>query len=157
MLVVFNYRNYLNARNELIIALFIDTGIRNLELCTIRKCDINETFILIHRKGNKDRYVPITPFLNKSLIKFDRIREQYLRDKFRVDDYYFLSLTCRQLTVEAIERIVKDAGKKAGVRDEIRCSPHTFRHFFAQKQLMNGLDVYSLSRILGHENISITK
>ena len=43
------------------------------------------------------------------------------------------------------------------VRTEIRCSPHTCRHYFAQAQLRNGLDVYSLSRLLGHEDISITK
>lgn len=42
-------------------------------------------------------------------------------------------------------------------RKEIRCSPHTCRHYFAQSQLRNGLDVYSLSRLLGHEDISITK
>ena len=31
------------------------------------------------------------------------------------------------------------------------------RHYFAQSQLKNGLDVYSLSRLLGHENVTITK
>ena len=48
-------------------------------------------------------------------------------------------------------------GKEAKVRTEIRCSPHTCRNYFAQAQLKNGLDVYSLSRLLGHEDISITK
>jgi integrase/recombinase XerD len=72
-------------------------------------------------------------------------------------DNYFLSNTGLPLTIEAVERIVKIAGEIAGVRKEIRCSPHTCRHYFAQTQLKNGLDVYSLSRILGHENIMITK
>ena len=35
--------------------------------------------------------------------------------------------------------------------------PHTCRHTYAQMQLMNGLDIYSLSRILGHESISVTQ
>ena len=34
---------------------------------------------------------------------------------------------------------------------------HTFRHTYAQCQLKNGLDIYSLARLLGHENISITQ
>ncbi len=157
MLNAFDYKNYLNARNKAIIALLADTGIRNLELCMIRKVDVKERFILIHGKGNKERYVPITPMLNKILIKFERIREYYLKDKVIVEDGYFLSRTSRILTVEAIERIVCKAGKTAEVRPEIRCSPHTFRHYYAQKQLRNGLDVYSLSRLLGHENINITK
>ncbi|WP_353846378.1 site-specific integrase [Clostridium sp. ZBS13] len=47
--------------------------------------------------------------------------------------------------------------QKANIRNEIRCSLHTCRHYFVQAQLRNGVDVYSLSRLLGHENISITK
>ena len=85
------------------------------------------------------------------------MRETYFNDKLLVDDYYFLSRTGRQLTVEANERIIANVGELAGVRVDIRCSPHTLRHYFAQSQLKNGLDVYSLSRLLGHTNISITK
>lgn len=48
-------------------------------------------------------------------------------------------------------------GEKANVNKNIRCSPHTCKHYFAQAQLRNGLDVYSLSRLLGHENVTITK
>ena len=34
--------------------------------------------------------------------------------------------------------------------------PHTCRHTFAQMQLKNGLDLYSVSRLMGHVNIIIT-
>ena len=63
----------------------------------------------------------------------------------------------KPLTTEAIQRIVKLAGQGANVRKEIRCSPHTCRHYYAQAQLKNGLDVYSLSRLLGHETVNVTK
>ena len=56
-----------------------------------------------------------------------------------------------------IERIVKDAGIFAEVKEDIRISPHTCRHTFAQQQLRNGLDIYILSRLMGHENIAITQ
>lgn len=49
------------------------------------------------------------------------------------------------------------AGEQAKVSDTIRCSPHTCRHTFAQMQLKNGLDIYALSRLMGHTNISITQ
>ena len=49
------------------------------------------------------------------------------------------------------------AALQVEIREEIRCSPHTARHYFAQTHLRNGLDVYSVSRLLGHENINITK
>lgn len=68
-----------------------------------------------------------------------------------------MSFRNKPLTIEAIERVLRIAGEKAKVRSEIRCSPHTCRHYFAQAQLKNGLDIYSLSRLLGHEKIDITK
>ncbi|HEY8892385.1 MAG TPA: tyrosine-type recombinase/integrase [Clostridium sp.] len=157
MLQAYNYSNYLNARNKTIMATLFDTGIRNLELCSLTRLDVRETIIRILGKGNKERYVSISPMLKKIMIKYERIRDFYFTDKIINDNNYFLSNNCRPLTVEAIERVVKIAGEKAEIRKEIRCSPHTARHYFAQAQLRNGLDVYSLSRLLGHENISITK
>ncbi len=157
MLNAYDYSGFLEARNKTIIAFLIETGIRNLELCTIQVSDVKEQYIIIHGKGNKDRYVPITLQMKKYMIKYERIKEYYFKDKLSKAENYFLSRTARQLTPEAIENIVKKAGKVANIRDDIRCSPHTFRHYYAQTQLKNGLDVYSLSRVLGHENISITK
>lgn len=90
-------------------------------------------------------------------MKFDRIRDQYLKDDFRSNDNLFLSYTGKPLTVEAVERVVKIAGERAGITRDIRISPHTLRHTYAQLMLLNGIDVYSLSRLLGHEDISITK
>ena len=82
--------------------------------------------------------------------------EMCIRDR-NISNRLFLSRTGQPLTVEAIEKIVKIAGEKANVRSDIRCSPHTCRHYFAQSQLKNGIDVYSLSRLMGHGNIMITQ
>ena len=91
------------------------------------------------------------------MIKYERIKACYLSDDILNDDNYFLSSRNKTLTTEAIQRIVKLAGQGDNVRKEIRCSPRTCRHYYAQAQLKNGLDVYSLSRLLGHESIVITK
>jgi len=153
----YNFSNYLNARNKTIIAFLIDTGVRNSELCNLRNKDIEDMTISILGKGRKIRQVAITPLLKKYMIKYERIKEFYFKDKILKHTNYFLSNTGLPLTVETLERVVKKAGDVAGVRKEVRCSPHTARHTFAQMQLKNGLDVYSLSRLLGHENIMITK
>ena len=157
MLSAYNYQDYLNARNKTIMAILFDTGIRNLELCQLINADIRDSVIRIFGKGNKERYVPISPTLKKYFLKYERIKEFYFKNKIIKYDNYFLSNTGKPLTKEAVERIVKLAGEKADIRKDIRCSPHTCRHYFAQAQLKNGLDVYSLSRLLGHENINITK
>lgn len=157
MLDVYKFDSYINARNRAIIYTLVDTGIRNLELCSLTITDVRESTIFILGKGNKERIVPISPMLKKILIKYERIRNSYLKDNILHYDNYFLSYRNKPLTVEAIERVVKIAGSKAKVRKNVRCSPHTIRHYFAQAQLRNGLGVYELSRLLGHESINITK
>jgi len=55
------------------------------------------------------------------------------------------------------DRIIKIAGKACNISKDVRISAHTFRHTYAQYQLKNGLDIYTLSRLLGHESVAITQ
>ena len=157
MLKVFTGSSYLSVRNRLIIALAFDTGARNTELCELQCDDVRKNIILIHGKGNKERHVPMTPYLRKLLLQYERIKNHYFQNRQILYQNLLLSRTGKPLTKEAVERVFHMAGEKAKVRKEIRCSPHTARHYYAQSNLRNGLDVYSLSRLLGHENINITK
>lgn len=97
--------------------------------------------------------VPITPVLRKAMMKYESVRESYFLYK-KTDDYYFLSFHGKMLTVTAVEIIVKLYGE--GIED-VRVSPHTCRHFFAQQHVKMGTDLYTISRLLGHENIQITQ
>ena len=157
LLNAFDFSGYLSARNKLILAIAFDTGARNTEICSILESDILDNVILIHGKGNKERHVPLTPYLKKAIMKYRRIKRMYFDDKCVPYRNLLLSRTGRPLTKEALEHIFRQAEKSANIRNEIRCSPHTARHYYAQANLRNGLDVYSLSRLLGHENINITK
>lgn len=157
LLNAFDFSSYLSARNKLILAIAFDTGARNTEICEIKEADIRDNVILLHGKGNKERHVPLTPYLKKALMKYLRIKNIYFDDKQIAYPNLLLSRTGRPLTKEALEHIFHQAEARADIRPEIRCSPHTARHYYAQANLRNGLDVYSLSRLLGHENINITK
>lgn len=156
MLSVYDESSYIQIRNKAVMYMLIDTGIRNYELCCLTVDSVKENIITIMGKGKKERQVAQSPYLSKMLMKYKRSRSGYFSFK-EVPDNLFLSRTGKPLTVEAVERIVKIAGEQADVRKDIRCSPHTCRHYFAQCQLRNGIDVYSLSRIMGHSNISITQ
>lgn len=91
------------------------------------------------------------------MFKYLSTRENFFAYR-RVPENVFLSRNGRPMTTEAIHRVIKIAGKAVGRDAEIICvSPHTCRHTFAQMQLKNGLDLYSLSRLMGHSNISITQ
>lgn len=158
MIKYFNGTKFLDVRNKLLMTLLFDTGLRNSEICNLKVTDIRDAYIFVDGKGKKQRAVPISPILNKQLIKYNRVRGLYIKDKFAYQtEYYLLSQKGKKLTVEAIERIVKDCGEACKVRKDIRISPHTCRHYFAQAQLKNGCDLYTLSRLLGHTNPNITK
>lgn len=159
--LMINYYNsscFLGVRNKLIMILLFDTGMRNNELCNLKISDIRGSYINIFGKGKKVRHVPITAVINKQMIRYLRIRENYVKDKINFDnDYLLLSRNGKRLTVEAIERIVRLCGDACNVRKEIRISPHTCRHYYAQAQLRNGCDLFTVSKLLGHSNINITK
>lgn len=76
----FKMTDYYEARNKLIIMVLVDTGIRNLELCTLSMENILETTMIIEGKGNKQRYLYLSPMLKKHMIKYERIRNHYFRD-----------------------------------------------------------------------------
>lgn len=145
--------DYLSLRDTAILTTLFETGIRCWELCCIRSSDIHEDFIIINGKNHKQRVVPITPILKKAMTKYQACYEQYYELRPH-DDFYFLSFHGRQLNNSAVENILKRHGK--GI-EGIRVSPHTCRHFYAQQQVKMGTDLYTISRLLGHENISITQ
>lgn len=147
---------FMEVRNRLMFMTFFDTGIRVSELIDLKLSQVKDEYILIHGKGDKERVVPKSPLLNKWMFKYLSTRENFFAYR-RVPENVFLSRNGRPMTTEAIHRVIKIAGKAVGVSRDIRVSPHTCRHTFAQMQLKNGLDLYSLSRLMGHSNISITQ
>lgn len=73
MINAYKMTDYHEARNKLIIMMLVDTGMRNLELCNLTHNDVFETTIRIHGKGNKQRFVYISPTLKKFMVKYERI------------------------------------------------------------------------------------
>ncbi|MEH6943602.1 tyrosine-type recombinase/integrase [Bacillus sp. JJ722] len=156
MIDAFSFKNYIEARNKCIIAMLSDCGLRAMELRTLKKSDIKETMILVNGKGNKERYVFISPVLKRIMIKHDRLKKEYFKNRTIKEDTYFLSYQCKGLSHVALDNIIKEAGRRANITDK-RVSPHTFRHFYAVQCLMNGVDLHSLARLLGHSDISVTQ
>lgn len=149
--------DYLEVRNKTIITLLFDTGMRCNEMIMMEPEDIKKDYIMVkHGKGNKERIVPKSPMLSKQLVRYLYVRENYFEGKSNKKNL-FLSKTGKPLTDEAVARMLKKAALEVGVSPEVRVSPHTCRHTFAQMQLKNGLDLYSLSRLMGHVNVMITQ
>ena len=146
---------FTGVRDKAVISTMLETGVRCWELCCIRPDDVHDDQIIIRfGKNHKERAVPITAQLRKVLAKYETAKSDYFALR-EIEDYYFLSFHGRMLTNSAVEHIIKRHG--GGVTSGVRISPHTCRHTFAQAQLRMGVDIYTISRLLGHENIGITQ
>lgn len=141
-------------RNLTILLLLLDSGIRVSELVSIELYDINlaEGSIKIRRaKGNKERFIPIGSLVQRTFWKYiNHYRPQPLTDKVT---RLFLSDSGLPLTISGIQQMLRRCGKRAGITG-VRCSPHTFRHTFSKNYLLNGGDIFSLQKILGHSSLA---
>ena len=141
-------------RNLTIILLLLDTGIRVSKLVSIDLNDLNlsEGYIKIRRaKGNKERLVPIGSLVQRTLWKYvNHHRPQPITDRLTK---LFLSQDGLPLTKSGVQQMLRRVSRKAGITG-VRCSPHTFRHTFAKNYLLNGGDIFSLQKILGHSSLA---
>src|SRR5699024_6858306 len=110
-------------------------------------------------KGKKDRVVYCSPEIMLQKMRYDRAKEKYFsrRPQVQLSEYVFVTKLGSKLSNDMAERYVKQIGLKAGCNKSIRMSPHTFRHFFTQKQLDNGANIYDLQMLLGHSSIKTTE
>ncbi|RFU70318.1 recombinase [Peribacillus saganii] len=155
MIDAFSFRNYIETRNKAIIAMLADCGLRAMEIRGLQSVNVKDTTILVNGKGNKERIVFISPALKRILIKYERIKKQYFKEKI-IQNNYFLTYTGTGISHVGLDNVIKEAGKRASITGK-RVSPHSFRHFFSVQSLTAGIDVYSLSRLLGHGDISVTQ
>lgn len=141
-------------RNLAIVMLLLDTGMRVSELVGIELDDVNlnEGYIKIKQaKGNRERLTPIGSIVQRTMWKYiNNYRPQPLIERIT---RLFLSGRGLPLTRSGIQQMLRRSGRRVGITG-VRCSPHTFRHTFAKNFLLNGGDIFSLQKILGHSSLS---
>lgn len=146
----------LGLRNLALLELIYGSGLRVSELLDIKLKDIhlNESYITIIGKGDKERMVPISQWAVKATKNYMlKSRERLLKNN--VSNYLFINNSGSKLSRQGFFKILKQLTKNAGIETE--CSPHTLRHSFATHLLENGMDLRTLQTLLGHEDISTTQ
>lgn len=144
-------------RNKAMFELFYATGMRVSEIASLKlnQIDFDLKIILVHGKGNKDRYVAFTDQAKMTLKDYlERGRGQLL-EKSEDKGYVFLNNRGKNLTSRGIEYIMQKVFTAAGVSGKVH--PHMLRHSFATELLNNGADLRSVQELLGHESLSTTQ
>jgi site-specific recombinase XerD len=146
-----NPGTFTGARNLAVYLLLLDTGIRASELCSLSMSNVNLKVgeIKVVGKGSKERVV--------SLVGNTRLALSAYINYFRPDtdtDRVFVTYDGAPLTYNALIHGMKTLGKRLGIP---RLHPHLFRHTFAVKWLVNGGDVITLQKTLGHTSLEVTR
>ena len=144
-------------RNIAIIETLYGCGLRVSELIHLKLSDLHldEDFLKVTGKGNKQRLVPISQINKKCIMNY--LKKSRSKNKINPThtDTLFLNRRGKGLTRAMIFTIVKNLTKLAGIKKNI--SPHTFRHSFATHLLENGADLKTIQQMLGHESITTTE
>lgn len=144
-------------RNRAIIETMYGCGLRVSELTGLRMSQIyvDDEYIIVEGKGNKQRLVPISPVALAEIQKYLDTYRCRLTVKRGCEDLLFLNRRGGKLTRQMVFYIIKDLCELAGIHKNV--SPHTLRHSFATHLLEGGANLRAIQQMLGHENITTTE
>lgn len=143
--------SFYGLRDQLLIEVLYQTGIRLTELINLKKSDFSNQTIKVLGKRNKERIIPLTKELSRQINTYlnsegykeieenyifhtDKGKKMYPKFVYRKVKYYLSLLTHLE-----------------------KRSPHVLRHTFATHMLNNGAGLETLKEILGHADLSATQ
>jgi len=125
-------------------------GLRLKELLGLEVADIDSARMVLRirrGKGQKDRFVPLSPRLLGALRAYWR--------SCQPRTWLFPGLEwSKPLTDGTVQRICHRTAARAGLSKHI--TPHTMRHSFATHLLEAGVDLLSVQVLLGHSHFNTT-
>lgn len=143
-------------RNHAIIETLYGSGLRVSELVDLRlsRLNLDEGFLVVTGKGDKQRLVPISPVAAELIADYLPQREK-LDIKPDSRDTLFLNRRGRHMSRIMVFYVVRDLAAAAGIVKKV--SPHTLRHSFATHLLEGGANLRAIQEMLGHESIATTE
>ena len=145
---------WVTLRNKCIIALMYDSGLRQAEVCTLKKANVSytENRMTVVGKGGKERIVPL-----------GRISRHYMTAYLEVCPFnsksVFVTLNGEELTCNAVKIMIAKLAEKL----PFDLTSHKLRHNFATNYCLDqynkkgSVDIYSLMYLMGHEDLQTTK
>jgi site-specific recombinase XerD len=134
-------------REQAILEVLYDCGLRNEELRTLRLEHVQGHLLQITGKGSKQRIVAMPPRAVEYLTA-------WLKERPAGTDLVFPSKHGKVMTGKTLRRLTERLVARAGITKPV--TPHTFRHSIATHLAMRGVHVERIQLFLGHESPETT-
>lgn len=150
-------RTFAGFRDKVLMMLLADTGLRINEAVNLTTfvVDFKARCLYISstvEKTRKTRVVPVSVDVIRLLLELVNENKAYFDT-----EHIFITNYGEALKADHFRKRLREYGERAGISEQVRVSPHTFRHYFCKTYLLNGGDLFTLQRIVGHKNITTTR
>ena len=145
--------DWITARNRALVALMLDSGLRQNEVCTLRSEDIswqNGTLKVVG-KGSKERVVPFGNLSRKFMLRYRQLCPYW--------EFLFVGRRAEIRSADSVKHFVYRLSSKL----PFEFSSHRLRHNFATNYCLDQykehgqVDLYRLMILMGHEDIETTR
>ena len=154
LLNAINRAKWIGERNFIIISIFWALGLRLKELITLKLRDFepdhdpenNIGLLRIHGKGDKQRALFVVDTLYAHLVHYLNHPESPKKKS----EPLFPVQQNKAISTDRVQRMMKEYAHSAGISERI--TPHVLRHSFATEMYDQGVPLYAVQAMLGHEN-----
>jgi integrase/recombinase XerD len=142
-------------RNQTMIRLMLNTGLRLAEVTALKWRDLNLTtgkLMVRQGKGHKDRTLWVA---EADIDRLRKWRERQAAECVGIYKHVFTTLEGTPLGHRYVQRMVKRYAAKAGIEKNVH--PHTLRHSFATDLYRETSKIRLVQKALGHSNLATTQ
>jgi integrase/recombinase XerC len=143
--------DWIGARDESLVYLLYTTGLRISEALSIKVRDIEQSFLPICGKRNKQRHVPLLDITKERLRRYIRL----CPFSFTADDLVFRGVRGGTWHASGAALTIRHYRRFAGLPETL--TPHAFRHSCATHLVEASSDLRSIQELLGHAQLSSTQ